>query len=278
MEPTRHSRRLSGRVTTVRVIAVLAVLALLIAGIVVVTLPHQGRATPACRVSTSGQPVTFDLAQTTNATTIAAVGKRIGMPDHAVTVALAAAMQESGLHNLSHGDRDSVGLFQQRPSQGWGSVSQLMTPVYAASAFYKALAKVPGWGEMSVTEAAQRVQRSSAPHAYAQWESDARALAVALTGQVAGGLTCRFDAVATTASASSLSGALASELGSPGPGVDVSAARGWTIAGWLVGHASTYGVTAVSFAGQRWTPASGTWGPAPAAGQQVAYRIATAPA
>jgi hypothetical protein len=278
MDPSRDVPSASHRVIVVRVVAVVAVLALLITGIVVVTRPDTRRPSPACKVRSSGQPVTLDLAQTANATTIAAVGKRLGMPDHAVTVALAAAFQESGLHNLPGGDRDSVGLFQQRPSQGWGSVSQIMTPTYAADAFYRALAKVPGWTDVSVTEAAQRVQRSSAPDAYARREPEARVLAIALTGQIAAGLTCSFDTPATTTSGASLSDALATEIGSPGPGRDVSPARGWTIAGWLVGHASVFGVTAVSFAGQRWTPASGTWSPAPAAGQQVAYRTAPTPA
>lgn len=278
MEPTRRALSGSRRVTLARVVAVVVVLALLIVGVVVVTRPHAGRASPSCKVTSAAQPVTLDLAQSANATTIAAVGKRLGMADHAVTVALAAALQESGLHNLAGGDRDSVGLFQQRPSQGWGSVSQLMTPTYAASAFYRALAKVPGWTDVSVTEAAQRVQRSSAPNAYARWESEARAVAVALTGQIAAGLTCSFDTPATTAAGGQLSDAIVSELGSPGPGRDVSTARGWTVANWLVGHASSFGVTAVSFAGQRWTPSTGKWGPAPAAGQQVAYRVAPPPA
>jgi hypothetical protein len=275
MEPIRP-RPFSRRVTTARVVAVLAVLALLIAGIVVVTRPKAHQAGRACKVRALGHTVTLDLAQASNATTITAIGKRLGMPDHAVTVALAAAMQESGLQNLAHGDRDSVGLFQQRPSQGWGTASQLMTPTYAASAFYRALTKVSGWSGMTVTDAAQHVQRSSAPDAYAKWESDARSMAVALTGQVPAGLTCAFDPPATTASASELSGRIVSELDSPGVGQTVSTARGWTIASWLVGHASTFGVSAVSFDGFRWTPSSGAWSPAPAAGQQVMYRLSPA--
>lgn len=270
-------RLFAERVTALRVLATIAVLCLLVAGIVVFTRSGT-RPTPSCKVAGAGEPVTLDLGQAANATTIAVIGKRLGMPDHAVTVALAAALQESRLHNLAGGDRDSVGLFQQRPSQGWGSVSQLMTPSYAASAFYKALAKVSGWNDMSVTDAAQRVQRSSAPNAYARWESEARVMAVAFTGQTAGGLTCSFSSPGTTGGAASLSGALSTEVGEPGPGTTVSPARGWTIANWLVGHASTYGIAAVSFAGHRWTPESGKWTPSPAAGQQVAYRVGTAPA
>src|SRR5437868_9736422 len=140
-----------------------------------------------CRVQNYG----LDIAQARNATTIAAVGKRLSMPDHAVSIALATAYLESGLHNLAHGDRDSLGLFQQRPSQGWGTPAQIMTPHYAAAAFYQHLTKVPGWQALAVTDAAQRVQRSALPHGYAQFEPEGRALAIATTGEVAAGLSCR---------------------------------------------------------------------------------------
>jgi hypothetical protein len=155
---------------------------------------------PGCHVSLDNQTYTMSPEQTVHATTIAAVGKRMGLPDHAVSVALAAALQESRLHNLGHGDRDSVGLFQQRPSQGWGSASQLLTPTYAAGAFYRHLARVPGWEALPVTTAAQRVQRSAAPSAYAQWEHEARAIAQAATGEIPAGLSCRADVGPTQAS------------------------------------------------------------------------------
>ncbi|MFL6053788.1 MAG: hypothetical protein ACJ72W_12870 [Actinoallomurus sp.] len=105
------------------------------------------------------------------------------MPDHAVTVALATAMQESRLKDLPGGDRDSAGLFQQRPSQGWGTHAQIVDPVHAATAFYQRLKTLPGWKQLSVTEAAQDVQHSATPDAYAQWEPQARAIASALTGE-----------------------------------------------------------------------------------------------
>ncbi len=273
MEP-HPVRALSQHVTLARLVAVIAVLALLVAGIVVFTRPDNQRVAPSCKVKGSQQPVILDLAQAVNATTIAAVGKRLGMPDHAVTVALAAALQESGLRNLPGGDRDSVGLFQQRPSQGWGSASELLRPAFAAAAFYRALAKVPDWSALSVTDAAQRVQRSGAPNAYARWEPDARALAVVLTGQVPAGFACTFDAPTGTASAAALADTLATELGSPGPGQGVASSRGWTIAGWLVGHASTFGIASVTFAGLTWTPGSGRWKPATPADQRVTYRVA----
>src|SRR6202040_3382624 len=115
--------------------------------------------TSECRASAGSSRFVLDLDQANHATTIAAVGKRMGLPDHAVTIALAAALQESQLHNLDHGDLDSLGLFQQRPSQGWGTAAEVMTPSYAAAAFYEHLVRVPGWETLPVTVAAQRVQR-----------------------------------------------------------------------------------------------------------------------
>ena len=147
-------------------------------------------ATPSCTATIGAETYRIDPEQAANARTIAAVAAETGMPHHAVTVALAAAFQESKLHNLSHGDRDSVGLFQQRPSQGWGDPAQLTTPRYAAAAFYRALARVDGWEAMSVTEAAQHVQVSAAPDAYATWEPQARVLARILTGEVPDRLVC----------------------------------------------------------------------------------------
>jgi N-acetylmuramoyl-L-alanine amidase len=122
-----------------------------------------------------------------NAQVIIAVGRSLGVPDYGIVIALAAAEQESGLQNLSYGDRDSVGLFQQRPSTGWGTFAQLTTPSYAAALFYggphnpnkgktRGLLDIPGWQSMTVTQAAQAVQISAAPNAYAKWETTARAL------------------------------------------------------------------------------------------------------
>jgi hypothetical protein len=97
-------------------------------------------------------------------------------------VALAAAMQESGLRNLDYGHSDSLGLFQQRPSQGWGAPEQILDPTYSATVFFvgvqgktRGLLDIPGWQSMSVTGAAQAVQISAYPDAYATWESSARA-------------------------------------------------------------------------------------------------------
>src|SRR5262249_8331269 len=120
----------------------------------VATRDHNGtEVPPGCRGALDGLTYTMSPAQPAHATSIAAVGKRMGMHDHAVPIALAAALQESNLYNLEHGDRDSLGLFQQRPSQGWGSASEVLTPHYAAGVFYRRLAGVAGWETLPVTTA-----------------------------------------------------------------------------------------------------------------------------
>jgi LysM repeat protein len=121
-----------------------------------------------------------------NARIIIATARSIGVSDEAIVIALAAAAQESSLRNVQSGDRDSLGLFQQRPSQGWGTPAQLLDPVRATAAFFggstnpnpgltAGLLDIPGWSSMSLTDAAQAVQKSAHPAAYAKWETSARA-------------------------------------------------------------------------------------------------------
>ncbi|MEI5602948.1 hypothetical protein, partial [Streptomyces brasiliscabiei] len=125
--------------------------------------------------------------QVPNAATIVATGLSLDVPKKGRIVALATAMQESRLRNLGYGDRDSLGLFQQRPSQGWGSAQQIRDPVYASEQFYKHLLKVNGWQQMTITQAAQAVQKSGLPNAYAQWENLATALQEAIAKTFPGG-------------------------------------------------------------------------------------------
>ena len=133
----------------------------------------------------------LDAAQLRNVRAIVEVAKDLGLPPRAAVIALATAHQESWLKNLSWGDRDSLGLFQQRPSMGWGSRSQISDPQYAARAFYRALEDVSGWREMPVTVAAQRVQRSAFGSRYAQWELMAAKLVAATTRVPAADLRCQ---------------------------------------------------------------------------------------
>lgn len=118
--------------------------------------------------------------QIPNAKKIQATGVALKVPARGQVVALATALQESGLRNLTYGDRDSLGLFQQRPSQGWGTPQQVRDPVHASTTFYEHLKKIPGWQSMTVAQAAQAVQASGFPDAYAKWEPLATALQKAL--------------------------------------------------------------------------------------------------
>ena len=121
--------------------------------------------------------------QTGNVKAIIAATKKSGMDERAAVVALATSLQESKLENLGHlGDRndhDSQGLFQQRPSSGWGTVEQITDPEYSTMAFLKGLKQVDGWQDMPLTEAAQTVQVSAYPDHYAQWEQQAADLVAA---------------------------------------------------------------------------------------------------
>ena len=108
--------------------------------------------------------------QTANAATIIKVGQEMGIPPKGWIVAIATAMQESTLRNINYGDRDSLGLFQQRPSMGWGTPAQITDPEYSSKKFYEGLKKVKNWEGMPITVAAQTVQRSAFPDAYAKWE------------------------------------------------------------------------------------------------------------
>jgi cell wall-associated NlpC family hydrolase len=133
--------------------------------------------------------VALDPAQLSDARVIYDISVTLGLPQRAAVIAEATAMQESRLINLPYGTDDSLGLFQQRPSQGWGTPTQIMQPVYASTKFYQALAGVPGWQSLPLTVAAQAVQGSATPGAYAQWEPLADALVATFSGNADNCLT-----------------------------------------------------------------------------------------
>src|SRR3954451_3142756 len=168
------------RRSAVTFLIALGILVLILGGFAAVLL--MLRPAPAVIASCSAGTYQMDPVQAENAAVIAAVAHKRDLPPHAVTVAIAVAMQESRLRNLDHGDRDSLGLFQQRPSQGWGTPEQVQDPVYAAGKFFSHLVKVKGWEDLAVTVAGQQVQRSGRPNAYAQWEPRATAMSRALAG------------------------------------------------------------------------------------------------
>ncbi len=259
-------------------IVVLAVLTLLGAlGAVVVVVNslsgslHLPRLGPACTVRADGE-VTLDSAQMANAATITAVGIRRKMPERAVVIALATALQESKLENIEHGDRDSLGLFQQRPSQGWGTPEEIRDPRYAAGKFYAALKKVKGWKDMRVTDAAQKVQRSAYPNAYEKWADESAVLAKALTGRATGAVECSVSgepAVRGAAAAAALMQNLRLDWGKglgstaeQAAGLTVAVTdtgAGWRYAHWLVSHARDTGLERVRFADLEWHAPTGKW-------------------
>ena len=239
---------------------------------------------PSCTVETATGTVTLDTTQIANAATIAAVGIRRAMPDQGIVIALATAMQESKLENLDGGDRDSIGLFQQRPSQGWGTPENIADPRYSAGMFYTALNKVKGWQTMRVTEAAQRVQRSAYPEAYEQWATSAAVLAEAFVGKAPATLACaRLDPPTTrgSAAATALSAGLKADWGdlpvtTSAGGLTVTpptATVGWQYAHWLVAHAAGRGISRVHYSDQEWTAASGEWAKASAPASEVVAEV-----
>jgi len=235
------------------------------------TLPRLG---PECVVRADGE-VTLDLVQMANAATITAVGLRRKMSEQAIVVALATALQESKLENLEDGDRDSLGLFQQRPSQGWGTAEKIQDPRYAADKFYTALTKVKGWKQMRVTDAAQKVQRSAYPNAYEKWADESAVLAEALTGRATGAVECTVTGepvLRGAAAATALSEGMRLDWGKGLDAIKASQAAGltvkvknvnagWRYAHWLVSHASSTGLQRVRFADREWNASDGKWQP-----------------
>jgi hypothetical protein len=219
---------------------------------------------PSCRATALGQNVTFSPEQSANAATITAIALKRGLPVHAAAIANATAITESKLRNVRFGDRDSLGLFQQRTSQGWGTKEQILDPIYSTNKFYDALIKIDGYQAMEVTKVAQKVQRSGFPEAYANHEQEGRVLASTLAGQSAGGIGCRLDAATASTPAATLASRLTAELGVPAKvqGADIvatgrSAPEAWAAGSWAVAHAEADGITSVTVGDRSWTRARG---------------------
>jgi hypothetical protein len=242
-----------------RVVLVLFAAGLVVAGVLGARGLMHNLGGPQCQATALGQNVTFNPSQTAYAATIDAVAEKRGLPARAATIGIATAIQESKLRNLTYGDRDSVGLFQQRPSQGWGTREQLLDPVYAANAFYDALVKIKGYEGMRITEIAQKVQRSAYPEAYADHEQQGRLLASTLSGHSPGGLGCRLDD-ASQGDAAGLQKALKAELGAAaavsGRNVTVRAPserQAWSAGAYAVAKADQFGATRVRVGDREWT-------------------------
>lgn len=217
-----------------------------------------------CRATALEQSVSFAPDQMHHASTIVLLAVKRGLPARAGTIGVATAIQESKLRNLSYGDRDSVGLFQQRPSQGWGTPEQLQDPVYATNAFYDALVKVDGWEGMVITEIAQEVQRSGYPEAYADHEHQGRTIASAMSGHSPGGFVCRLDGPTAAGRPDTFVRALSEETGQVGTvdgqriTVDATDERhAWAVGAWSVGQAKARNVVSVQVGDRTWTRGAG---------------------
>jgi hypothetical protein len=223
-----------------------------------------------CTAAGDGEDIALNPGQAAIAATIAGVAARDALPPRAVTIAYATAMQESKLQNLTYGDRDSVGVFQQRPSQGWGNRSDLENPVYATSKFFGALARVPGYQRMPIYQAAQAVQHSADGFAYQQYGPLAAHMTPAFTGQAPHAVWCWYSPkIGGPARAGAASQGLAQTFGlqaarfTSDPGLTVgvpTARRGWAVAAWLVSHAQQYQIANVQFEGYQWSAADGRRG------------------
>ena len=241
-----------------------------------------------CTATVSGASWSLNPDQAVNASTITAVAVARGLPPRAASIALATAVQESGLRNLNYGDDagpDSRGLFQQRPSQGWGAQEQVMDPVYAANAFYDALVEVPGYQDLPLTVAAQTVQRSAFPDAYADHESEGRAFASALTGQTPAALGCTLGPAEAAGYPDTVLAAMSALYGEQQAMilgevlvVGASGEYGWSLAQWAVANAKALNINDVSYDSRTWTRGSGAWSESDAPAAQVAIKTAPAPA
>ena len=241
-------------------------LVVLVAGVVVVAgwlgVNHLVRAVSGeqCRVVASGSAFDWAPDQASNSAAITAIAVQREMPPRAASIAIATAMQESKVRNVRFGDRDSLGLFQQRPSQGWGTAEQILDPEYSTNKFYDELVEVEGYTEMEIADAAQAVQRSADGGAYAQHEGKARATASVLSGQTPSGIGCALRDPGQAGDAEAVAALLEKDfgLGSTVDGSTVSLSTAtedlaWAVGSWAVARATDTGVVQVTVGDEQWT-------------------------
>ena len=231
---------------------------------------------PGCQFGPTAASTDLDTDQAAIASLIAGVATRRHLPEQALTIALATAMQESQLENLPYGDRDSLGVFQQRPSQGWGTPAEIENPIYATTRFFEALVQVPRYLKIPLAQAAQDVQHSADGSAYETQAYVAGLLAGYLTGAPARQVTCWYTP--TPGQRADISAAREGLVQTFGPAgrddivvrdttassdqmlVKAQPADTWTVAAWLVTHAQQYRIDEVRYAGYQWEAADGSMG------------------
>ena len=249
-------------------VAVAVIAALAVVGVRVYRYVYE-RVTPErCTVLMDDGVTTLSPEQARNASIIVAASVEAGLPEQAAVIALATAYQESDLRNLDYGDRDSLGLFQQRPSYGWGTEEQILDPWYASARFYEELVKFDGWETGDVNDVAQQVQRSGHPEAYRQHEEKALAVAAALSGAREEALGCLgFEAAA--ADPGQFERQLAVLEGvefSLGDGVATVTASDpaalWAATHMVIANSYAGGVTSAVVGDREWSADDAAWGPA----------------
>lgn len=279
--PSHRSSRASSRLTTIAPVVILVLLLAIVATLAVVvwhlvTGRKVGFIPPAeqCLATINGQTASLDLEQSHYASVIVGEALARGLEPRAASIALATAMQESNLHNLGagEGDRDSVGLFQQRPSMGWGSSTQLNDPWYASGRFYAALVKVPDWRTGNINDVAQEVQKSGVPDGYTKHVDAARTIASSATGFSALSMSCS-NRETTPGHAADLAGFMrrafpSARVSVEGKRVVVSGLKDtaqWAAAHLAMMNTGADGVNQVSVAARSWTNDTGRmadWKPA----------------
>ena len=272
--PTSDRTRVAGRARGrerrrrrwVAPVGILVVLAIVAGSLVAVWNKLQSELfSPTCTATASGSSVSFSPEQVANAALIAAISDKRGLPPRAASIAIATAIQESKLRNLNYGDRDSIGLFQQRPSMKvWGTREQILDPVHSTNAFYDALIKIDGYESMVITEVAQLVQKSGYPDAYADHEQEGRILASTLRGQSPAGFVCQLRPAESGSPAATVAADLDAQLGVKaavdGSTLTVNAPSdqlAWAAGQWAVARAESYGVNRVQVGDRAWSRGTG---------------------
>ena len=241
------------------------------------------RMTPnACYLQVDGaeEPLRLTNEQARNASIIVAESYNRGLSEQAAVIALATAWQESGLRNLNYGDRDSLGLFQQRPSYDWGTKEQIMDPWYSSGRFYEELVKFDGWENTDVNDIAQKVQRSGHPEAYRKHETNARALAGAFRGSREGVFACiNRDASGTDhgvldKEVAAVPGVKLQDNGSDLTMTASNADSAWSATHLAIANAADLGVEKVVVGGNEWKQGERTWKDVrPVSGESVTVTI-----
>lgn len=259
------------RSTLWAIVGVAVVLALLAGGVLLwstynkAPLPIADR----CVATAGGSTTTIDPEQARNASIIAGMSIKRGLAPRAASIALATAYQESGIRNLDYGHADSVGLFQQRPSKGWGTVEEIMDPWYSTREFYRALVRVKDWKTKDINDVAQAVQRSAYPDAYRRHVPNARTLASSLTGETPASFSCVVNAAAAP-DPDGMAAFLTRTLGEDNLSVKAGestlvvetkdSAIAWAAAHLAIANVAAYGLASVQVGPYGWTHS--TTGPA----------------